>query len=94
MMNLTQLRLEAKKRGCKSASNMNKQKLLDFIDYNIKCRKNQNNVSVQTCDIYCGNCGLQRLIDSLYIKSKKRRSVINDSNGDIIDSKTGEVIEH
>ena len=93
---LIELRKQAKERGMKGYSTMNKDDLILALQGKRvpkKLRKNQVSVGTQTDFPICNECGLRRLVTHLCFKGDAYRKIAHVDDVKI-DVGTGEVIGH
>ena len=97
---LKELRKEAKERGLKGYSTLSKDQLIQLLNCEIvkkKLKKNQKSKETQTEFKQCEECALSTMFYQLTLRNKtlakrRRRRIVEEDNGVIIDIDTGEVL--
>ena len=96
---LKELRKMAKERGLKGYSTLSKDQLIQLLRGEIvkkKIMKNQRCQETQTEFKRCEECALSTMLYQLTleaeIKAERRRRIVEEDNGVIIDIDTGEVL--
>ena len=96
-MNLGELKLTAKKKGCSGTSSMNKSQLLLYLESGVKYKKNQVHIGVKTENYECPDCAFHTSLKKLKKKIKKieteiikkntiteKEVIINTLNGEVV----------
>ena len=101
-MALKELRKEAKERGLKGYSTLSKDQLIQLLNGEMiekKIKKNQKSKETQTEFKQCEECALSTMLYQLTleveknkIKAERRRRIVEEDNGVIIDIDSGEVL--
>ena len=99
---MKELRSEAKERGLKGYSTLSKDQLIQLLNGEMigkKIKKNQKSKETQTEFKQCEECALSTMLYQLTleteknkIKAERRRRIVEEDNGVIIDIDTGEVL--
>ena len=99
---LKELRKEAKERGLKGYSTLSKDQLIQLLNGEMiekKIKKNQKSKETQTEFKQCEECALSTMFYQLTlesernkIKTERRRRIVEEDNGVIIDIDSGEVL--
>ena len=100
---LKELRKEAKERGLKGYSTLSKDQLIQLLNGEIikkKLKKNQRCQETQTEFKQCEECALSTMFYQLTLEAernkikaeRRRRRIVEEDNGVIIDIDTGEVL--
>ena len=101
-MDLKELRKNAKERGLKGYSTLSKDQLIQLLSGEIilkKLKKNQKSKETQTEFKQCEECALSTMFYQLTLEvernktlAERRRRIVEEDNGVIIDIDTGEVL--
>ena len=99
---IKELRSEVKERGLKGYSTLSKDQLIQLLNGAVvkkKLKKNQKSKETQTEFKQCEECALSTMFYQLEleaernkIKAERRRRIVEEDNGVVIDIDTGEVL--
>ena len=99
---IKELRSEVKERGLKGYSTLSKDQLIQLLNGEVvkkKLKKNQKSKETQTEFKQCEECALSTMFYQLEleaernkIKAERRRRIVEEDNGVVIDIDTGEVL--
>ena len=99
---IKELRCEVKERGLKGYSTLSKDQLIQLLNGEVvkkKLKKNQKSKETQTEFKQCEECALSTMFYQLEleaernkIKAERRRRIVEEDNGVVIDIDTGEVL--